>query len=292
MNELFKLRNERINAYLSQQIGRTTPRMEREFAYFSANMQQFLPALPHGDYEPLFNHLQANRMLSDLDLQQAPIMQTCGWDENWANALHHRPGIVCTFHTGSYRFLSLLMAKAGVPTSLLIAGDVLPGEQRSIASRYLPSAGRVGIQADLSFIDANRPSALLHMARALRQGRSLLVYIDGNTGSGPAGENAKNLLHLPFCDGQIRVRKGAAVLAYRLGVPLYPAWCTRWPTPLDPTDNTTLLYKLTDPISAQQGETEGEFASRATSDLYGTLANIASRYPHEWEGWLNIHTHR
>ncbi|GGH00043.1 hypothetical protein GCM10007415_39910 [Parapedobacter pyrenivorans] len=281
-------RTKRIDAYLQHDLKNTNQRMQREFAYFSANVYSLLPHIPQRDYLSLFNQLQANRMLSDLDIEQACAMQVHGWDASYASALQKRPGIICTFHTGSYRFLNLLLAHAGTPLSLVVAGDVLKQEKETFENRFEPAAQHIGIKPDIDFINASLPSSLISMARAAKQGRCLLVYLDGNTGSGDA-ENTGNLLTLPFCAGQLRVRKGTAVLAYRLGLPLYPIICTRKATGITAGRSNHLLYRQLAPLLPLQGEDEAAYAARATATLYAMLAEVAGLRPYEWEGWLNVH---
>ena len=279
-----------IDAYLRHDLKNTKKRMQQEFAYFSANVYNLLPHIPQRDYLDIFNQLQANRMLSDLDIEQACAMQVRGWDKSYATGLQKRPGIICTFHTGSYRFLNLLLAHAGVPISLLVAGNVLKQEQEAFNNRFEPAAQHIGINPDLEFIDASHPTSLIRMARATKRGRCLLVYLDGNTGAGTDGESAANLLTLPFCAGKMRVRKGTAVLAYRLGLPLYPIICTRRFTGITAEHSHYLFYRQLTALQPLRGENEVGYAARATSTLYATLQEVATQRPYEWEGWLNVHT--
>lgn len=290
MVHLMTNRKKRINAYLRHTLHNTTRRLEWEFAYFSANLYNLLPHIAQRDYLRLFNQLQANRMLSDLDIEQAGTMEVHAWDEKQALGLRNRPGIICTFHTGSYRFLNLLLAKAGVPISLLVAGDALEQELQAFANRFAPAARQLGIAPDLEFINASLPNSLIRMARAAKRGRCLLVYLDGNTGAGMHDEKPGNLLTVPFCAGQMRVRKGTAVLAHRLGLPIYPMICTREPTGLTAENSHRLHYRLHKALLPLPDEREAEFAARAIPHLYAALQEVASGHPYEWEGWLNVHT--
>lgn len=289
MKHLITNRHGRIQAYLRHTPHNTTPQMAREFAYFSANLSNLLPQIPIHDYLTLFNQLQANRMLSDLDIEQAAVIQAQAWNERWVIDLRKRPGMICTFHTGSYRFLNLLLAKAGVPISLLVAGSALEQERQAFDNRFAPAARQLGIEPDLEFINASLPNSLIRMARAAKRGRCLLVYLDGNTGAGMHKENAGNLITVPFCAGQLRVRKGMAVLAYRLGLPIYPAICVRESAGITVDSSHRLRYRHLDALLPLAEEDEAVFAARAISLLYTELEEVASNRPYEWEGWLNVH---
>ncbi|MFB2117847.1 hypothetical protein [Parapedobacter sp. 2B3] len=284
-----KIRADRIDAYLRSNLANASQRIELEFAYFSANLHNLLPHVPRGDYLPLFNELQANRMLSDLDVRQAEAIDVTGWDDNWVDELRHNPGIVCTFHTGSYRFLSLLLARAGVPFSLVVAGQAVSDEREAFLNRYLPVADQLGFRPDVSFIDAGQAGVLIRMMREAKRGRCLLVYLDGNSGAGTGGVEAANTTTVPFCGGRLRARKGMAVLAYRLAIPIYPVLCQRAFPRLGPETSHRLSYGLLHAIRPFPGESESAFSNRATTVLYHMLGQLAGRSPHEWEGWLNIH---
>ena len=283
-------RNERIDAYLRQNLKNSTQRMQREFAFFCANLHNFLPQIPVYEYVTLFNRLQANRMLADLDIEHASIIQVHGWDETYVAKLVQRPGIICTFHTGSYRFLSLLLSKARIPISLVVAGDALKQEQHIFENRFAPAAYKLGIRPNVDFINATLPNSLIRMTRAAKQGRCLLVYVDGNTGAGTSDGKQTNLLALPFCAQQVRVRKGTPLLAYRLGLPLYPISGTRGFINMGTEGSHRLFFKQHQPILPSPEENEHTYVARATQRLYRILQEVASTSPYEWEGWLNVHS--
>ena len=142
---------------------------------------------------------------------------------------------------------------------------------------------------DVEFIDAEHAHGLFRMAKATAQRRSLLVYIDGNTGvqRKKEGSTSRNLLTIPFCGWQMNVRQGIAALAHRLQLPLYPIICER-ELGMDMRQNHRFTYWHFNPIRPLPCETQAEFAARATTQLYGVLEHFVTRNPDQWEGWLNL----
>lgn len=270
--------------------------MEWQFAIFSANIHNLHPTLPRREYLPAFRRLQANLALSFMDIEHATcpdFMQVTGWDNAWAATLRERPGIVCTFHTGAYRYLNYLLMLAGVPISIVMAGRAVRAEQ-GLLDRLAVRVAELGLcqKPDVEFIDAEQPHALLRMSRAAKQGRSLLVYIDGNTGvkTQVADGDLRNLLTIPFCGWQMKVRQGVASLAYRLQMPLYPIICER-ELGRDMQLNQVLTYWHFNPICPLPDESQAVFAARATARLYGLLEHFTIRNPDQWEGWLGLQHH-
>jgi len=282
INTLYRERAEHVAPYLQLDLKHATQRMEWLFALFSTNLHNLLPDLPRKEYVPTFRRLQANLALTFMDIEHAAcpgFMQARGWDDAWATTLRERPGIVCTYHTGAYRYLNHLLVAAGVQLSIVVAGRAIPAEQRLLDRA----------SADIDLIDAEQPHALFSMAKAAKQGRSLLVYIDGNTGTNgnAADADRHNLLTVPFCGWQVKVRQGVAALAYRLQLPLYPVICereVRWGMRL----NHLLTYWHFNPICPLPDESQAAFAARATARLYGLLEQFVVRNPDQWEGWLGL----
>ncbi len=299
METIYTLRRERaehVAPYLLFDLNHATQRMEWQFAFFSTNLHNLLPSLPRREYIPTFRRLHASLALSFMDIEHATcpdFMQIQGWDNAWAATLHERPGIICTFHTGAYRHLNYVLMQMGVPISIVMAGRAIRGEQRLLDKLAVRMAESGQDQKpDVEFIDAELPHALFRMAKAAKHGRSLLVYIDGNTGAqgSATADAARNLLAIPFCGWQMNVRQGVAALAYRLQVPLYPIICERelgWGLHL----SHRLTYWHFNRICPLPDEPQAAFAARATKRLYGLLEQFVAQKPDQWEGWLNLQHH-
>lgn len=284
-------RQQLVDEYAYFDLYQASDKTERQFAFFNANIGNCLPNIPYTAYSELFRKMQLNRRLCFHDTQHAAqrgFLTTTGWDTGWASSLCQTPGIICTYHMGSYRYINYLLALSGVPISMVVSGAAYADEHRELSKQYCKVTQAAGVELDMELIDATQPNSLWRMAKAVRLGRSLLVYIDGNTGVASKGH--KNLVPATFLSRQIKARQGVALLAYRLGVPIYPVVCTRGEMD-DPVANRQLTYRLFEPIVPAYNGNMKDFIRKSTRQLYGILADAVRQAPCQWEGWLNIHQH-
>ena len=288
-----KQRREVIAPYESFKLEDASQRLERQFAFASTNLYNLLPELRQRKYLDVFKQLHINRRLSFLDVEQAAmpgLLEITGWDEQWASSLRRQPGIVCTYHTGSYRLINYLLARAEVPISLVVSSEALRAEQQAMSNLYAAVGSQFGRHLNIELIDAEQPYAIISMTRAIKQGRSLVVYIDGNTGAANGQKDRHNLLETDFCGKPMAARQGMAMVAHRLQIPIYPVICQRCTAHDDGLRlNNMIDYTVQTPITPFNNEDSQEFVARATRSLYGLLASFVAEKPAQWDGWLYLH---
>ena len=287
--ELLAERRDFVRDYERFDLASASEASERQFAFFDANLSNCFPEVNRAAYTDLFKQMHLNRRLSfhDMELMHFPeLIRITGWDADWAEGLRHEPAIICTYHTGSYRMINFLLAHAGVPFSLVVSGKALHQEHRERNRLYASVAAQTGVCLDMQLIDAEQPKALLQMARAVKAGRTLLVYIDGNTGTRMADTGRHNLLEIDFGRQRLGARVGVASLACRLEVPIYPVRCQR--QGMDMERNRDIRFEHLPAIMPVQMTTRS-FAHDATDGLYQYLAMFVKDNPEQWEGWLTLH---
>ena len=130
-------------------------------------------------------------------------------------------------------------------------------------------------------IDAQHPTAGLRMLSALRRGKTVVAYLDGNTGTLPNDESA-NAITIPFLKGKMRVRIGLAALAYVAGVPLYSIVS-------EPVDGRAVAMRCLRATEPCRGSDRSDFSRQTTETLYGDLQTIVKQQPWKWENWLSVH---
>jgi lauroyl/myristoyl acyltransferase len=251
----------------------------RLFTFFSANLLHLMPQIDVNTHEAHFREVCLHQHLSwkdqfDPDLHNR--MQIKGWDQNVIEKFRSSPGMICTYHTGSYRLINRLLVEAGVAFSLIVSTEVYNTEAASFKAafdRYNSSS------QTFDLIDAEQPTALLKMIRAAKSGRNLLVYVDGNTG---AGKSTANNLTVDFMDGQLSVRKGIAVLASILKRTIYPISCIR--PAID-----KVHFNVHDSIIQREGIARDSFVQYAMQQIYTDLASVLKEDPFQWECWLHLH---
>jgi lauroyl/myristoyl acyltransferase len=245
----------------------------------SASLLNFLPDIPQQNHLKLYKHILYYQQCSMLDQMHPELTDTIIAENESQKLLHQlrrEPSIIVTFHTGSYRLLNLYLMRGAIPFALVLSSEVLCRQGEEIKRIFAECAGG---NLDLECINAEAANAALLMLGALRRGKSLLVYIDGNTGS-TAG--AENLFPTAFLNGRLLVRKGVSVIAHISNRPIH---CMA--TYYDETDKLNLQYL--GEIRPMTGEPRDTFTARSISQIYIHLASIVHRYPAQWEAWLYLH---
>ncbi|MGK6352217.1 hypothetical protein [Parapedobacter sp. DT-150] len=257
---------------------------QRHFTIFCANMRRFRPDIPWIAMPDLFRKLNVRMALAAMD-QTHPAVWTAntvtGWTAEWVRGLLDRPGIVCTYHTGSYRLLCRKLIAERVPFALLVSDAVLKQQGAAFGDQYSAGFGTDGAAETLMLINAQRPNALFAIRDALRAGRQLVAYIDGNTGSG-ASVGTRGLVEVDFFRSTMPVRSGLAYVAQLMDVPVYPVVCTR---PL----TAHIRFEFPEACWTDRRLDRTAGAARTTRYLYRVLERAIRTQPEEWEGWLYLH---
>jgi lauroyl/myristoyl acyltransferase len=220
-------------------------------------------------------------MLEQDDYAILDYVETEGVDDALIELLQKKPVVICTFHTGSYRVLNLFLCRHTIPYSLVVGKEVAEKEGQLFASFYQQLPGNKSNDG-FKVIDAEASNCGLQMLRELKKGRSLLLYIDGNTGAGANTTINDNACAVDFLNQQLYARKGIAYLAHMAKVPLLTVASYR-------KNIETICLKFFAIIEPDERQGSEEFAVEATQLIYKKLAAIVEQYPEQWEGWLYIH---
>lgn len=251
----------------------------RSFAFFSANLQWLMPQVPFADHPALFSKANTYRRLATDD--------ELGWERinalqgaNDIRACMKEPGIVATFHTGPYRMLTMWLMQQRLPLTLVVSADVARKQGDHNREWHARIAGTA--QGDLfETLRAEDPAVLLKMGRALRNGRFVLMYIDGNTGSGGERHGKRNFC-LDFLGQSLRVKTGVAELSFLYKVPIYPV------LPLF-DDAMEPQFRYVKTICPQYAKSRKAYVGQTMSLLYDWLETFLRRHPMQWEGWFYVH---
>lgn len=260
------------------------PRRLMEFNLTSANLLHYLPDLDYSRHESLYKDILLHQHLSGLEQSFHFITQyaTCEYlHASLWQLIREQPVIFCTFHTGSYRLINLLLMKNQIPYSLVIARDILQ-QQGNGYYQVFDELYHGYLYADFHLIDAEHPHAGLQMLRDLKKGRSLLLYADGNTGAGNQTAENDNSCIIRFLRQSLFARKGIAYLSHAANVPIVPVICYR--KSLD-----DIRLRFFDPIYPDLQQSRLQYASETTQLIYGLFESVLKEYPEQWEAWLYLH---
>ncbi len=250
----------------------------------SAGLVNYIPEIPVNTHEELFKQILLHKKLSILEQSDYGVLdyvQTEGLTYEMITLLRNKPCVICTFHTGSYRILNLFLCQQKIPYALVLGNEVMEKQGHLFASLFQNLPGQSSTDR-LNLINAESANSGMQMLKALKSGRSLLVYIDGNTGSGLNTSNNENSCLVNFLNQKLYARQGIAFLAHLAKVPLLTVASYR-KTP------ENICLKFFDPVFPDLKQSRAHFASATTQLIYDQIAPLIKQYPEQWEAWLYIH---
>lgn len=258
--------------------------MRREEGYcvrsglFSANLTNFLPNLPEVQHESLYMNLIRNLALEKFDRRVMHLSDVSALEGDLSLIGNSKkPFIFCTFHIGSYRLIANVLLRKGYNFSTLVRQEVFEKQQAEFREYTSKMNDTFNTPSKVNILNAEDPRVLLQMTRELKAGRSILVYIDGDTGS---GEEHKT--DVKFMNQTVRVRKGIPYASYLSGVPILPIVQYR-------KGDMQNVLRIGKPISVSKNESRDQFSQRALSTIYKYFGKYIEKYPDQWEGWSYIH---
>ncbi|BAV05891.1 hypothetical protein FLA_1903 [Filimonas lacunae] len=258
--------------------------LNRTFNFVSANLLNFLPEIEADAHEQFFKDLLYHQKLSALDSNHPALVQALQLEGEFQQAMQlmqQGPCIICTFHMGSNRLLNHFLAYHQVPFAIVMANHIASGEgdgfQEMFAGVYQQQGGE-----SLTLIEAQKPDAALKMLRELKKGKSLLVYIDGNTGAGDDSFRNENRCKIDFLGGSIYARSGVCYLAHLANVPVVTAVCYRQAT-------NDIRLRFGSPVYPDIQQNRRAYATAATQAIYNFFTPLLKRYPEQWECWMYLH---
>ncbi len=255
----------------------------------SANLHTFLPSLPVAEHDQFFADILYYQALAGVDekliVKAAEISLTGMTDSLW-DAAAGKPTIFCTCHLGSYRLLGLMLTRLGIQFNLLIDTQTITKQGERFIRTQREAAQYFGKpECEMGLIDAEQPSSGLQLIRTLKQGKSLVVYLDGNTGTGGVTRQDDKLVGVDFLGKPILARKGISYLSVATQTPIVPIFAYRD----SPYTNAMHVF---DAVMAPPGRgtaaERDQICASLTQQLYNDFSTTLSQYPAQWEGWLYV----
>jgi lauroyl/myristoyl acyltransferase len=283
--EYIESRNSLLETFSSENLKITeNENLNGQFSMVSAGLLNYLPSIAFEDHEKIFQTILLHKKLSTLEQASYHILdyvETENLSPDTMGLMKNKPTIICTFHTGSYRIINLFLIKNKIPYTLVMGKNVIEKEVGLFSELYdkLPGLDK---EQKFRLIDAESSNSGLQMLREIKAGRSLLLYMDGNTGAGTSTTKNDNRCVVDFLHQQIFARKGISFLAHAANVPIITVACYR-----KSLDNICL--KFFDPIHPDVSKDRSFFAEETTQYIYNLVTPIIREYPDQWEAWLYIH---
>jgi hypothetical protein len=128
-----------------------------------------------------------------------------------------KAGLVLSLHQGPYQLLAEPFLHEGVDTSILLNSRAMASFQEGTAAM----TGHLGLRGRLEWIPVGGGGFVRKLIRRVREGRPVLVYLDGNTGAQGMAATRRRGLRYRLPGREIRLRTGLAKLVCRLGCPVH-----------------------------------------------------------------------
>ena len=192
-------------------------------------------------------------------------------------ALRGRTMLFAGFHTGPYWAIFQTLVEKGLHVTTLFP-SVLESRRQEACSVFAALTKHFGSGSTLELISLEDPGFLVRVRSSTSAGRTLVVFLDGNSGV-PAQANNRRDVHMNFFHAKITVKSTILRLADILSLPLVTFNAVRCGI------KRTLL--LDPPLSHGTTRRYDETIHMVFSRLMARL----EQEPGQWEGWLYFHTY-
>ena len=181
-----------------------------------------------------------------------------------------RSGLVVTLHLGPYTLAPALLVMAGEHPAVLLDAEA----HEAIRPRAEEQRRRLGLAGDVEWIVVDRPLFARDVIKALREGRPVVVYLDGNRGAGGTEATRDQGMAYDLPGRTIRLRTGLGRLIARLGCDVHGV-ASRW------RDDGTIDWD----VSRLESPSIGPSPETITCDLYNWMFGQVMRTPEQWSYW-------
>ncbi len=182
-------------------------------------------------------------------------------------------GVTVSMHLGPYQLLAEPYLAAGLEPAILLNRKAMesfrPGTKAFLK--------RLGHRTPIEWIPVGHKSFVPKLVRAIRSGRPVLVYLDGNSGDKGMEETRTRGLKYRLPGREIRVRTGLARLVCRLGCPVHRV-SLHW------TDHWDLVWRR-DPTLTWGQRDHPDLVTRVLFDW--CFGRIMAR-PEQWQYWAML----
>lgn len=256
-----------FNTFIMEQIINPCPEKNafklREIAHYTTNICGVFPKLTIAQCEQMMQeqqslqrHVLTKKDHEDLSSRLSDFISQCD--------ITQRGCIWFSFHMGPYHVLIHLLDKLNGNLAVLVSRQVYDDYNLDLRSRRL---GR-----KISLINVQDDAAIWKIKHTLQSGVPLLVYIDGNMGS---GLQLKRTVQLPLGKLCWSLSTVLAHWAICYQIPVVPIWMY-----MDEAKRPQL--KLGQPHAVTD-------ATAFVKDCFLQFYQDLLRYPAQWKGWLFVH---
>jgi KDO2-lipid IV(A) lauroyltransferase len=281
------------------------------FATTSASLFRLLPHIPYSEHKSIFEKLLFNLQLltieeryAELFIEKFEVIDTEGYLNK---AQKKQPFLFCCFHTGAYSLVTGLLASKSLDFGFLSNKTLTERKEKLYFEIHQKYCELHNINSTPQFINVEENKGIWKAIRLLKEGKSLIVYADGNTGSNYSKKESQNTLRVNFLGEDLQVRQGIAFLSYMCNVPIVPILSSREFQNSESKPSLKRKYtllpaiyppnfppKFTDKKSKKDSISKDQFAAQTMQKLYSILEveitkdTTNTEKISEWEGWIFV----
>lgn len=239
-----------------------------EFALFSANLHRYLPVIPWADHPQLYQQYTEYH-------QPRTLYDRSAWETTVLDPyMTTGPRILCLYHLGYHAQLPRVLADNGLRFDVLMDRKVFE-EQRELLEHLRDDMN--GNENTYRFLFSDNPAVLLQVRTTLQQGRHLVVFADGNSGTDTALANRQEV---DFLNSRLAVRKGIALISHLMMTPVIP---------ISHRMQGQKIQLIVGGAIFPADTPRGEYIGACMQALYGFLSRELTAQPWLWECWSYLH---
>ncbi|PIY07714.1 MAG: hypothetical protein COZ18_16050 [Flexibacter sp. CG_4_10_14_3_um_filter_32_15] len=274
------------------------------FATTSASLFRLMPQIPYSKHKSIFEKLLFNLQLLNIEEKHAELFienfEVIDIENSLDKAQKGNPFLFCCFHTGAYSLIPGVLTRQSLDFGFLSNKILTERKGEHFLETHRKYCEQHNIDSKTQLINVEESKGIWKALRMLKEGKSLIVYVDGNTGSNYSKKESNNTVKVDFLGEALRVRQGIAFLSYACNVPIVPILSSReyQDSELKLKRKYTLLpalypTKFTDKKS-QNASSKEEFAAQTMQKLYSILEKEVIKNGadaetiREWEGWIFV----
>ncbi len=184
--------------------------------------------------------------------------------------------ILAPAHFGPYRWLSIALLELGLHVTLLVDARNQTLVDSDVAARMKPIFPKLDWSV-FETVNSADPLALVGLVKALRRGRAVVMFIDGNSGMN-GRLDPRGALRLDLLGREILVRPGIAALSASADVPILPIY-------IEDAGERGAILRIEPPIARAPKEGRKIYRARAMTTLFSALERWILAAPERWEEW-------
>lgn len=251
----------------------------------SSNLSIFLPSLKENEHYKTIQDMYFHRALSEIDLLYPSLIEKTivHDDSNVIERSKKESHIFVSYHTGGYNMSLRHLANKNVPFCVVANNDYIQKHKTSAQKLYKNVPNKK--ENNLEIFTAEDPKLLLKLIKKLKEGVSVYIFIDGNSGSLKNNfSEDKNLLKINFLNHHIYARQGVSYLAYLSKSPIATIIAKR-----DKNLNNRISINLLNTKGIIENFNRNDSIIKITKEIYKKLEMHLRNNYKQWSGWFYLH---